>query len=265
MRPRPPLPDHRRRHRTFALLLCAALSCMSGAHAAPSNETQASAVVDRGELTLWGRTFQADLDMTITTPTWSRTLALSVWMDRPGKSFLRVMSPPKDAGISSLRVKTEMWNYIPAIERTIKIPPSLMLQPWLGSDFTNDDLVKESSLVNDYTHKILASPGADGSGQYLIEALPKPQAAVVWGKILYSTRADFVPLKQEFYDERGGLVRTLTYTDVRRLGDRAVPTRWEMKPADKPGKSTVVTLKTAKYDQALDPALFSLSHLTRKD
>lgn len=255
---------HRMRLRAFALL-CAALAGMPGAHAAPPIETQASAVVDRGELALWGRTFQADFDMTIATPTWSRTLALVVWMDRPGKSFLRVMAPAKDAGISSLRVETEMWNYIPAIERTIKIPPSLMLQPWLGSDFTNDDLVKESSLVNDYTHKMLATPAPDGSGQYLVEALPKPQSAVVWGKILYSTRADFVPLKQEFYDERGGLVRTLTYTDVRRLGGREVPTRWEMKPTDKPGKSTTITLKTAKYDQALDPALFSLRNLTRKD
>jgi len=154
-----------------------------------------------------------------------------------------------------------MWNYIPAIERTIKIPPSLMLQPWLGSDFTNDDLVKESSLVNDYTHKLLdAAPGT-----YVVEALPKPQAAVVWGKIVLTTRTDFVPLKQEFFDEHGRLMRTLSYSDVRRHDGHDLPTHWEMKPADKPGKYTTILIKTAQYDRSMDGGLFSLRNLTRKD
>jgi outer membrane lipoprotein-sorting protein len=235
------------------------------ARAAAPIESNGKAVVERAELALWGKTFQAGFDMTIATPTWARTLSLLVTMDRPGKSFLRVAAPAKDAGIASLRIGTEMWNYIPAIERTVKIPPSLMLQPWLGSDFTNDDLVKESSLVEDYTHKVIEVPKADGSGRYVIEALPKPQAAVVWGKILYATRADFVPLSQEYFDERGRLVRTLAYSEIQPLGGRDVPTRWEMKPADKPGKSTTIVLKKVTYDQPLDAALFSLRSLTQKD
>jgi outer membrane lipoprotein-sorting protein len=246
------------------LSLLTALSTSAQA-AAPEPETNGTTIVERAELALWGKTFQADFDMAIATSTWARTLSLLVKMDRPGKSLLQVAAPAKDAGIASLRIGTEMWNYIPAIERTVKIPPSLMLQPWLGSDFTNDDLVKESSLVNDYTHKVLESPKADGAGRYVVEAMPKPQAAVVWGKILYATRADFVPLSQEYYDERGRLVRTLTYSDIRSLDGRDVPTRWEMKPADKPGKSTTITLKSVKYDQPLDAALFSLRTLTRKD
>lgn len=269
----PRCPFHRSRALTSRAVLAGLLAlptlleALAGtAHAAaPAVEANATAVVERGELALWGKTFQADFDMTIATPAWARTLTLAVTMDRPGKSLLRVAAPAKDAGIASLRIGTEMWNYIPAIERTVKIPPSLMLQPWLGSDFTNDDLVKESSLVDDYTHKVLESPAADGSGRYLIEALPKPQAAVVWGKIHYATRADFVPLSQEYFDERGRLVRTLSYTDVKPLGGRDVPTRWEMKPADKPGKSTTIVVKAAAYDQPLAAALFSLRTLTRKD
>ncbi len=247
----------------FAFAFATGTACAATSAQSPSNE--ATAVVERAELALWGKTFQADFEMVITTPSWSRTLALAVRMDRPGKSLLRVVAPAKDAGISSLRVGSEMWNYIPAIERTIKIPPSLMLQPWLGSDFTNDDLVKESSLVNDYTHKLLESPKPDGTGQYLIEALPKPESAVVWGKILYATRADFVPLKQEYFDERGRSVRTLTYSDVRKLGGRDVPTRWEMKPLDKPGKSTTIFIKSAVYDRSLDSELFSLRNLARRE
>lgn len=222
-------------------------------------------VVERADTALWGKTLKADFEMTIVTPAWKRTLGMRVWMDRPAKSFLRVLQPAKDAGISALRISTEMWNYIPAIERTIKIPPSLMLQPWLGSDFTNDDLVKESSIVTDYNHKLLSSPGADGSGTYLVEALPKADAAVVWGKILYEVRADFVPLKEAFYDEHGRHVRTLTYSDIRKIDGRDVPTSWEMKPMDKPGKSTTIVIKTAAYDQAMDPSIYTMRNLIKKD
>jgi outer membrane lipoprotein-sorting protein len=222
-------------------------------------------LVDKAEMTLWGTTLYSDFEMTINTTSWSRKLLLKVWMDRPGKSFLRVVGPAKDKGISSLRLKSEMWNYIPAIERTIKIPPSLMLQPWLGSDFTNDDLVKESSIVNDYTHKLLGDTKVDGRNAYRVEALPKPGAAVVWGKIIYTVRDDYVPLKLEFFDERGNQIRTLTYTDIRELGGRIVPTRWEMKPANEPGKQTTIVLKTAKYDSEMDQSIFSLRNLTRKD
>lgn len=248
--------------RTLVLLGLAVAACTT-ARAEP--ETSASRVVERAEATLWGRTLQGEFEMTINTPSWSRTLSLAVWMDRPEKSFLRVVAPAKDAGISSLRIGSEMWNYIPAIERTIKIPPSLMLQPWLGSDFTNDDLVKESSLVQDYTHRLLEAPRPDGAGEYLVEALPKPQSPVVWGKVLYAVRSDFVPLRLEYYDERGHRVRTLSYSEVRRLDGRDVPTRWEMKPADKPGKSTVIAIRSVRYDQPLSEALFSLRNLTRKD
>lgn len=251
---------------SLRVLITPVLASMAfSASAAAAVETDATSVVDKAEVALWGRTFNADFDMTITTSRWTRTLSLQVWMDRPGKSFLRVVAPAKDAGITSLRIEQEMWNYIPAIERTIKVPPSLMLQPWLGSDFTNDDLMKESSLVNDYTHRLLESPNADGSGRYVIEALPKPQSAVVWGKVIYSVRADFLPQRLEYFDERGRLVRTQEYTDVRKLDGRDVPTRWEMTPSDKPGKSTVISIKNARYNKPLNDGLFSLRNLTSKE
>ena len=246
-------------------LACAAacfLSAGAVAAAPPAPAPAARDVVVRALATLWGRTLQAEVDMTITAPGWSRTLTLQTWMFRPHKSLLRVKAPAKDAGITSLRIGTEMWNYIPAIERTIKIPPSLMLQPWLGSDFTNDDLVKESSLIDDYTHELLPVPptaGADAA--YVVQALPRPEVPVVWGKVVLTTRADFIPLKQEFYDERGRLVRTLTYDDIRRLGGRELPTHWVMTPQDKPGKSTTIVFRSATYDQAMDDALFTLQQL----
>ena len=136
-------------------------------------------IVSRVENLLWGRTSEGNYQMQITTPHWQRTLELQVWMERPEKTFIRILAPAKEAGIGSLRIGNEMWNYLPKVERIIKIPPSMMLQPWMGSDFTNDDLVKESSIIDDYTHQLVAEEQQDGVGVYRIESIPKPEAAVV--------------------------------------------------------------------------------------
>ena len=221
-------------------------------------------ILDRAENLLWAKTMQGEFEMTITTPRWQRTLGLRVWMDRPTRSFVRVLSPAKEAGIASLRIGSEMWNYLPNVERMIKIPPSMMMQPWMGSDVTNDDLVKESSVVNDYTHRVLNVENAGGAPVYVVEAIPKPEAAVVWGKIIYRVRKnDFIPLRQEFYSERGDLVRVMTYTEVRSIGGRTIPTRWEIRPTDKPGNVTTMVLKTASYDRTISPEIFTQRNLQK--
>jgi outer membrane lipoprotein-sorting protein len=202
--------------------------------------------------------------MTIITPRWQRTLQLRAWMDRPRRSFIRILEPAKEKGIGSLRIGAEMWNYLPNVERTIKIPPSMMLQPWMGSDLTNDDLVKSSSVIDDYTHRILREEVVAGAPAYVLELMPKPDAAVVWGKIIYWVRkGDFIPLKQEFYSERGDLVRTMTFSEVRPMAGRTIPTRWELRPADKPGNMTTFVVKSALYDQPIADEIFTQRNLQK--
>ena len=230
------------------------------AGAAGAQEPAAREILDRVETLLWGKTVQGEYEMTITTPRWQRTLALRAWMERPKRSFIRILAPAKEKDIGSLRIGTEMWNYLPNVERTIKIPPSMMLQPWMGSDFTNDDLVKSSSIVDDYSHKILREEGT----AYVLELVPKPEAAVVWGKILYWVRkGDFMPLKEEFYDERGSLVRTMTFAEVKPMGGRTIPTRWEIRPFDKPGNSTTIVVRSAVYDRPIDAEVFTQRNLQK--
>ena len=232
--------------------------------AAGAQEPSGREILDQVEQLLWGKTVQGDYEMTISTARWQRTLALRVWIERPKRSFVRIVSPAKEAGIGSLRLGAEMWNYLPNIERIIKIPPSMMLQPWMGSDFTNDDLVKESSILEDYTHKLLGTVNLEGQPAYQVEATAKPEAAVVWGRIVYWVRtAGFVPLKQEFYDERGTLVRTMIFSEVRSMGGRRVPTRWEMRPKDKPGNLTAIVIKNATYDQPIAVEVFSQRNLQK--
>jgi outer membrane lipoprotein-sorting protein len=244
----------------IAISLCMVLS----AAAACADDPSGRDILDRVERLLWGTTVQGEYEMTITTPRWQRSLGLRVWMDRPRRSFVRIVSPAKEAGIGSLRIGAEMWNYLPNVERVVKIPPSMMLQPWMGSDFTNDDLVKESSILDDYTHKVLGVSTLDGQESYQVEATPKPDAAVVWGRVVYWVRkADFIPLKQEFHSERNELVRVMTFSDVRSVGGRTLPTRWEMRPTAKPGNLTTVVMKTAVFDQAVDEAVFTQRNLQK--
>ena len=237
---------------------------LPGGAPAHAQDLDGREILDRVERLLWGRTVQGQYEMSISTPRWQRTLVLRVWMERPRRSFVRILSPAKEAGIGSLRIANEMWNYLPSVERVIKIPPSMMLQPWMGSDFTNDDLVKESSILDDYTHKVLGMTTVDGQEAWQVEATPKPQAAVVWGRVLYTVRKrDVMPLKQEYFSERGELVRVMGFFDVRSLGGRVLPTRWEMRPLAKPGNVTTIVLKDAEFDRPVDEAIFTQRNLRK--
>lgn len=246
---------------TGRLLLLGAL--ISGTPA-PAQEPSAHDIVERAEQVLWGRTLQARLTMTVRTPRWERSLTLESWMDRPNRTFIRILAPAKEAGIASLRIGGEMWNYLPAVERTIRIPPSMMLQSWMGSDFTNDDLVKESSMADDYTHRVIGADTADVPA-YVVEAIPKPDAAVVWGRLVLRIRkADFLPVSVEFYDERGTVVRVLTYSGIKPIGGRSIPTRWEMRPTAKPGNLTTIVLDQATFDKPISADVFTQRNLTKR-
>ncbi len=241
----------------FGMVSCLAVSWPLAAQA-PDGRS----IIAEVEKRLWGSTSQGRYEMTITTPYWQRTLALQVWMQRPDKSFIRILAPAKEAGVGSLRIKDEMWNYLPKVERTIKVPPSMMLQAWMGSDFTNDDLVKESSMIDDYTHEVVAEENINGEAAYRIRSIPKPDAPVVWGKLVYLVRqSDLMPLSFDYYDERGRLIKSLTFSDVREMDGRQVPTRWQMRPTDKPENSTVIRLNEVKFDRQIPAKIFTLRNL----
>jgi outer membrane lipoprotein-sorting protein len=241
-----------------------ALALAQAAPLARAQEPGGRELVDRVDTLLWGKTLQGEFEMTIATPRWQRTLVLRAWLERPRRSFIRILAPAKEKGIGSLRIGAEMWNYLPNVERTIKIPPSMMLQPWMGSDFTNDDLVKQSSAVDDYTQRVLRTEIAGGAEAYVVEAVPRPDAAVVWGKIRYWVRkTDFIPLKQEYYSERGELVRVLSFSEVRVMGGRTMPTKWEMRPSGKPGNVTTIVLRSALYDGAIETEIFTQRNLQK--
>ena len=222
-------------------------------------------IIRRMDLLMRGNTSSGVYEMTIRDPGWERTLRLRVWEKRKEKkTFIRILSPPKEEGIGTLKIGFEMWNYLPKVEKTIKVPPSMMMQAWMGSDFTNDDLVKESSIVEDYVHRVIREVKIEGFDAYQIEAVPRPDAPVVWDKILYWVRkGDYVPLRQEFYSEKGELIRVMTFSEIKAMGGRVIPTLWQMRPIKKPGRETTLRVIAVEFNQPIDDEIFTLRNLMR--
>ncbi len=189
------------------------------------------------------------------------------WDDRKGDRSLVVVSDasnPRDVGNVFLKRGRELWVYMPRIRKTTRMPPSMMAEAWMGSDLTNDDLVKEASLSEDYDPQILRTERAGKKTRYVLELKPKPGAPVVWGKIVISILLPgYIPEWAEYYDERGRLVRKITYSQVKRLGGRLLPTRMEVVPVDKEGYKTILFIKSIKFNIKIPPERFEVSNMPR--
>jgi len=255
--------------RLCALLAAAALAL--GAAPARAETLDAAEIVRRAEDALRGNTAEMKLRMTITTPRWTRELVIRSWDDRAhDRSFSRVLEPAKDKGTAFLRDHDAFWTWLPRVERAMRIPPSMMLQSWMGSDFTNDDLARESSLEKDYVAVLAGEQELDGVAAYRLELRPKPEAPVVFAKLeLAIDKASYAPLLYVYYDEpepgRFEALRELRFGDVRRVQGRPLPHLWEMTPLDKPGHSTRVVLEEVALDQTLDDEIFTQANLRRSE
>ena len=204
------------------------------------------------------------MEMTIVNPRWQRTLKMESWETGRKKTLIRILYPKKEEGVGSLKIGYQMWNYLPRVERAIKIPPSMMMSSWMGSDFTNDDLVKESSIVEDYFHELDQIVELGKEKAYRIVAIPKENAPVVWGKLVFFVRVnDYIPLRQEYFSEKGELVRYLNFDEIRVLDKRTMPTRWEMVPTKKKGKKTIINLLQIEFNKSIDDKIFSLRNLKK--
>ncbi len=223
-----------------------------------------TAIIKQADEKYRGESSRGEMTMIIERPGWSRTVSMKNWTLGNDYSLIYITEPAKEKGQVFLKRDKEMWNWVPNIERMIKIPPSMMMQSWMGSDFTNDDLVKESQMAKDYSNKLLAEEEVDGFACYKIELIPHADAPVVWGKvIMWISKEELHWLKAEFYDEDGYLVNTEILTDVKMMDDREMPTRLEMIPADEEGNKTVMIFDKIEFDVDLKESFFSQQNMKR--
>ena len=218
----------------------------------------AKEIIEKTEDKMRGNTSQAVIIIKTIRPTWSREMRLRAWMKGTQFSMILVTAPTRDKGIVFLKRKNEVWNWMPSIEKIIKLPPSMMSQSWMGTDFTNDDLVKESSLITDYTHNFSGDTTIGDRLCHKITMIPKPDAAVVWGKLLVCVDKErFVQLHARFYDENNELINTMNGYDIKMMDGRLIPTRFEMIPANKKNQKTEMLYEYIQFNKPIEDGFFS--------
>ncbi|RCK77558.1 MAG: Outer membrane lipoprotein-sorting protein [Ignavibacteriae bacterium] len=221
-------------------------------------------IVKKSEEILKGKTSKGRFKMTVITPEYTRTMEMESWWVENEKALIVIKSPKREAGNKTLKIKNELWMYLRNTETTIKIPPSMMLQSWNGSDFTNDDLVRESNLVEDYFLTLLGEDTIESNICWKVELRPKPTTAVVWGKILYWCRKkDFLPVKTYYFDEKEKLIRSLIYSDYKVLGGRLIPSKWIMLNHVKKGNRTEFEILDIQFDIKISDRIFSFQELEK--
>jgi outer membrane lipoprotein-sorting protein len=237
--------------RTFTLLFILSLQLLA---------ITADEIIKKVEHNIQSDSGYSKITMIVTTARGERTMKMQSWNRGNEKSFIKILYPKQDRGITFLKIDTTKWQYVPKIEKIIKIPSSMMMQSWMGSDFTNDDMAKESSIVKDYNAQI----SAEDEKHYTLTLFPKEDAPVVWGKIVMQIeKEDFVPLQAVYFDEDGVEQRVLHYSDVKVLGTHHLPTRMTLLPSNKEKNKTVVIMDEVDFDIKIDDSRFSKNALKR--
>ena len=204
------------------------------------------------------------MNMQIIRPTWQRRLTLKTWSKTKELSLTLITAPKREAGQAFLKRGKEMWNWNPTIRRMIKLPPNMLTQGWMGSDFSNDDLLNQTSMVNDFTSVLSGNEIIQGKECHIIELKPKENVVVVWGKVkMWVSKRDFIQLKIEFYDEDNKLVKTEKSFELKRIGGRTFPAGIELIPADKPGNKTVVKIEWIEFNRPISDEFFSLQNMKK--
>jgi outer membrane lipoprotein-sorting protein len=203
---------------------------------------------------------EAEITMKIQTPDWERELKIKSWAEGMDKTLMRILAPAKDRGVATLRVGKEMWNYFPKINKVMKIPPSMMMGSWMGSDFTNDDLVRQTSLEEEYDSSLVTE-----GENYILTLVPKKNTATVWGKIVSRVRkSDLLPVDQTFFDEKGEKVRIMEFSDVKDFGKIKLPSTMKLTPLKKPGNSTTVRYDSLRPRDKIEASMFTLRALQER-
>lgn len=242
-------------NRGFLLFITAILSAQICA------ATDLDKLLDKIDRVYKSDSSEVSMTMTIETPHWQRSLELKSWTKGLEKTFITILSPRKEKGISTLKVDNEMWNYFPRVNKVIKIPPSMMMGQWMGSDFTNDDLVKENTYRDDYTSKIVKEEG----DIITIELRPKSNTITVWGKLLLVIdQKKLIPIRQDYFNEREELVRKMVFDQVQKIGKNLIPMRLTLTPLTKPGQKTVVLYKSLKLDAKVKDSVFTMRNLQKR-
>lgn len=245
--------------RSFSFIVLAVVAFVSEAFSQDAKE-----IVQKAEDAIKGKTSSHSImEMTITTPDYTRTMTMESWSIGNSKALVKILAPAREADNRTLKLGDEIWMYLRATETTIRIPPSMMLQSWNGSDYTYDDMVRGETLAEDYDITISGTEKINNIDCWILQLIPKPNAPVVWGKMIYWVRKeDNLPSQVEYFDEKGKLMRTMIMSDFKVMSGRKVPTVWTMYNSDKT-HSTEIKMDDGSFDTKIPNSIFSLKELEK--
>lgn len=207
---------------------------------------------------------RGQIEMTIKTPNWTRTLEIESDVNGKKEALSTIQSPAKEKGIRTLRIENNMWNYFPKLKRKVAVSSSMLLASWMGSDFTNDDILKASSMSSDYTHSFLPDETLDGESMKVIDNKARSNSKVMWPRIVtLSSKNDCLPRVSRYYDKQNYLKRVLTFSEVKTFDGHKVPTVWKMNPVDDKDKQTILIYKNLDFDVNFPPGHFGQKNLTQ--
>ena len=253
---------------TLAVVCFTLAPLAARAEKAPEMDARIKGLLDRTDDLLRGKSSRGKMTMKVVTARFTRELTLEQWSRGKDQFLVRILEPQKERGTATLRNGQDIWNYLPKVERVIKVPASMMGGAWMGSHVTNDDLVKQSRLADDFTARIVFEGARDGLDLLEVELLPRPDAVVVWGKLLVRIGkavggAAELPLSIDYFDEEKKLARQLTFSEYTKMGGRTLPARTRIVPTDKPGESTELIYQDLEFDLPLEDSFFSLRTLQK--
>ncbi|WP_022665898.1 outer membrane lipoprotein-sorting protein [Desulfospira joergensenii] len=233
--------------------------------AAATGEPDAETIITRAWDYMRGKTSVSVVRMTVHRPDWERTSVIKAWTRGREKSIFQIISPKKDKGNGTLKIDRDMWTYNPKINRVVKIPPSMMSQSWMGSDFSNNDLSKADTILVDYTHEIAGTQTREGFTVYEIKSIPRPGAPVIWGMQKLKIREDGVLMEQAFFDEDMEAIKIMTTSEIRNMGGRTFPGKWIMRSMDAGSKEdyTLLEYESLDFDVPLQENFFTLNALKK--
>ena len=245
------------------MLLLTALLILPAWHPVSAQQLTAKEIVTKADEKFNGEmSGYSVMSMTIVRPSWERTVEFRSWSLEDDYALTLITAPAREKGQTFLKRENEMWSWNPAINRLIKLPPSMMSQGWMGSDYTNDDILRESSVTEDYTHSLEGEETIDGRTCYRIRLLAKEDSGVLWGhQLWWVDKKEFIVLKAELYDEDGYLVRTERGTDLKTMDGRFIPSTIELVPAEETGRKTVLKILEIKFNVRLEESFFSQQNM----
>ncbi len=239
-----------------------ALFLMGGLFCWGENALSPQEIIRKADEKLRGKSSLSEMEIKTVRPSWERSMTLKSWTLGEDYAMVLILTPAQEKGTVFLKKEKEMWNWVPRISRNIKLPPSMMMQSWMGTDFTNDDLVKQSSMVSDYEHELGKDSVINGMDCWNLILTPKPDAPVVWGKIsIWVSKEEYLQLKTEFFDEDGELVNLMLASKPKKFDGVLLPSYMEYIPVNKPGHKTVMEYKSLKFNNGLKESFFSIRNM----